>query len=49
MSADAVEEELLKSIDEVDARIQVFRKRVRALLTTAQGEGAEEARVDDVA
>jgi hypothetical protein len=39
MSEDAVEEDLLNSIDEVDNRIKNFRQRVRAVLDAAQAEG----------
>ena len=39
MPEDAVEEELLNSIDEVDAQIKNFRQQVRAVLTAAQAEG----------
>ena len=46
MSAQAVEEELLRSIEEVEDRINVFRKRVRAVLESAQGEGTEEGGED---
>ncbi|MDE2705074.1 MAG: hypothetical protein OXI35_08400 [Gemmatimonadota bacterium] len=40
MSEDAVEEDLLNSIDEVDDQIKNFRQRVRAVLDAAQAEGA---------
>ena len=46
VSAQAVEEELLRSIEEVEDRINVFRKRVRAVLESAQGEGTEEGGED---
>ncbi|MBM3279034.1 MAG: hypothetical protein FJY95_13260 [Candidatus Handelsmanbacteria bacterium] len=39
MAADTSEEELLRSIEEVEARIQKFRKKVRAVLASAQAEG----------
>jgi F0F1-type ATP synthase membrane subunit b/b' len=39
MAADTSEEELLRSIEEVEARIQKFRKQVRAVLASAQTEG----------
>ena len=39
MADQAMEEELLKSIEEVDARIRNFRKKVRALLADIQSEG----------
>lgn len=39
MADEAREEELLRSIEEVDAKIQRFRKRVRALLAAIQTQG----------
>ena len=39
MADQVMEEELLKSIEEVDARIRNFRKKVRALLADIQSEG----------
>ena len=36
------EDELLRSIEEVEARINVFRKRVRAVLASAQPDSGEE-------
>jgi hypothetical protein len=39
MAADISEEELLRSIAEVEARIQKFRKKVRAVLASVQTEG----------
>ena len=36
MSQEVVEENLLRSIEQVDVRIQAFRKRVRALLAELQ-------------
>lgn len=39
MPEDAVEEDLLNSIDEVDHQIKNFRQRVRAILDAAQAEG----------
>jgi hypothetical protein len=42
MSEDVMEEELLRSIDEVDAKLQDFRKRVQAVLTDLQGAGKED-------
>ena len=39
MSEDLMEEELLRSIDEVDARLQDFRKKVQAVLTDLLGQG----------
>ncbi len=42
MSADTgVEEELLRSIEEVEDRIKLFRNRVRAVLASAQTAGEE--------
>ena len=46
VSAQAVEEELLRSIEEVEDRINVFRKRVRAVLASAQSDGTEEGGED---
>lgn len=43
MAADTTEEELLRSIAEVEARIQKFRKQVRAVLVSAQTEGKSTA------
>ena len=37
MSEDVMEEELLRSIDEVDAKLQDIRKKVQAVLTDLQG------------
>ena len=43
MSADTgVEEELLRSIEEVEDRIKLFRKRVRAVLASAQSPLGED-------
>ena len=39
MPEDAVEEDLLNSIDEVDNQIKNFRQRVRAVLDAAQAGG----------
>ena len=39
MPADVMEEELLRSIDEIDLQIKSFRKRVRAVLDAAQLDG----------
>ncbi len=41
MSEDVMEEELLRSIDEVDAKLQDFRKRVRAVLSDLQADGSK--------
>ncbi len=38
MSEDVMEEELLRSIDEVDAKLQDFRKKVQAVLSDMQGQ-----------
>ena len=38
MSEDVMEEELLRSIDEVDAKLQDFRKKVQAVLSDMQGK-----------
>ena len=38
MSEDVMEKELLRSIDEVDAKLQNFRKKVQAVLTDMQGQ-----------
>ena len=38
MSEDVMEEELLRSIDEVDAKLQDFRKKVQAVLISMQGQ-----------
>jgi len=38
MSPEVMEEELLRSIEEVEERIKSFRKRVRAVLASAQSE-----------
>ncbi|MBT3344859.1 MAG: hypothetical protein HN712_24075 [Gemmatimonadetes bacterium] len=42
MSAQAVEDELLRSIEEVEDRIKIFRNRVKAVLAAAQNDGSEE-------
>ena len=39
MPADVMEEELLRSIEEIDNQIKSFRQRVRAVLNAAQAEG----------
>ena len=39
MPEDVIEEDLLRSIDEVDAQIKNFRQRVQAVLVVAQGDG----------
>lgn len=39
MPTEALEEELLRSIEEVDARIRSFRRKVRAVLADMQGDG----------
>ena len=43
MADEVIEEDLLRSIEEVDAKIQDFRKRVRALLTDIQSKSREVA------
>ena len=48
MSTEVMEEELLRSIEEVDAKIHRFRRRVRDVLASVQAEternAAEEKR-----
>ena len=41
MPEDLIEEDLLRSIDEVDAQINKFRQRVQAVLDAAQGDGSQ--------
>ena len=41
MPEDIIEEDLLRSIDEVDAQIKIFRQRVQAVLDAAQGDGSK--------
>jgi hypothetical protein len=41
MPEDVIEEDLLRSIDEVDAQIKSFRQRVRAVLADAQTDGKQ--------
>ena len=41
MSSDVIEEDLLRSIEEVEAKISHFRKRVRAVLADVQSEGQQ--------
>lgn len=43
MSEDVMEEELLRSIDEVDAKLNDFRKKVKAVLTDLQGLSEDDA------
>ena len=43
MAEEIREEELLRSIDEVDAKIQDFRNRVRALLSAMESSRARPA------
>ena len=38
------EDELLQSIEEVEDRIKIFRKKVRAVLASAQLDGGDELR-----
>ncbi len=47
MSEDAMEEELLRSIDEVDAKLQDFRKKVQAVLSDLQREGSKSSAGND--
>ncbi len=42
MADQAREEELLRSIDKVDARLKEFRKRVRALLAEIEARRARD-------
>lgn len=42
MPTDAMEDELLRSIEEVDARIQSLRKDVRAVLRSAQADNGSD-------
>ena len=42
MPGQVMEEELLRSIEEVEDRIKVFRKRVRAVLASVQTESQAE-------
>jgi len=39
MPEDIIEDDLLRSIDEIDAQIKNFRQRVQAVLVAAQGDG----------
>lgn len=41
MSSDVIEEDLLRSIEEVEAKILHFRRRVRAVLADVQSEGQQ--------
>jgi len=41
MADEVMEEDLLRSIEEVEAKIQNFRKKVRALLADIQSEGQQ--------
>ena len=41
MPEDVIEEDLLRSIEEVDAQIKSFRQRVQAVLDVAQGDGKQ--------
>ena len=38
MPEDVIEEDLLRSIDEIDSQIKSFRQRVQAVLVAAQGD-----------
>ncbi len=46
MSSDTAvgEDELLRSIEEVEDRINIFRKKVRAVLASVQPDSGEDAR-----
>ena len=39
MPEDIIEDDLLRSIDEIDAQIKNFRQRVQAVLVAAQEDG----------
>lgn len=41
MATDIMEEELLRSIEEVEVKITSFRKKVRAVLADIQSEGQQ--------
>jgi len=41
--SDVMEDDLLRSIEEVDAKIQSLRKEVRAVLRSAQSDNASDA------
>ena len=42
MATDVVEEELLRSIEDVEARIKAFRQRVRTVLAQTKDQKAEQ-------
>ena len=42
MPEDLLEEDLLRSIDEIDAQIKKFRQQVRGVLAAAQTDGIPE-------
>ena len=42
MPEDLIEEDLLRSIDEIDAQIKKFRQQVRVVLAAAQADGIPE-------
>ncbi len=46
MAEELAEEDLLRSMDEVDARIRKIRKRVRALLASIQAASQPSAATD---
>ena len=48
MANDKVEEDLLRSIEEVEVRIRSFRRRVRAVLADIQSEAPEAQSVKEV-
>ncbi len=47
MPSEVMEEELLRSIEEVEDRIKSFRKQVRAILASAQSEAVIVAGVEN--
>ena len=47
MPAEVMEEELLRSIEEVEDRIKRFRNRVRAVLTSAQSEVSSDSGLEE--
>tara|TARA_B100000686_G_C16767486_1_gene962797 strand:- start:73 stop:309 length:237 start_codon:yes stop_codon:yes gene_type:complete len=47
MPTEVMEEELLRSIEEVEDRIKMFRKRVRAVLTSAQSEVSSDSGLEE--
>ena len=47
MPDNSAEEDLLRSIDEVEARIKAFRKRVQGVLTDIQSVGETPTKSDE--